>query len=178
MEPAAAPLRAVPLALLLVINRIPASLAAYGEDPAVLHLHLHVPLSDPREVDLEDMRLRGLLPVHADVVCAGVIRGKATECIEDVAVTTQQHIVDERHIRCCCCFCFFKLRYVANSVVQREGGSVFIVGDSKSFIWKCLIGCFQRGISIPLINETLVLRAFREASTPFFSCPCSFGGTT
>ncbi|URD76926.1 hypothetical protein MUK42_09305, partial [Musa troglodytarum] len=100
VEPAAAPLRAVPLALLLVINRIPAMLAAYGEDPAVLHLHLQVPLSDPREVGLEDMRLRGLLPVHADVVCTGIIRGKATECIEDVAVTTQ-HVVDESHIRCC-----------------------------------------------------------------------------
>lgn len=65
-EPPAAPLHPVPLVVLLLLL-LPAPLPADLEHPAVLHLHLHLLLLHPREVRLEHVRLRRLLPVDSGV---------------------------------------------------------------------------------------------------------------
>ncbi|URE24490.1 hypothetical protein MUK42_37785 [Musa troglodytarum] len=63
-ELAAAPLHVVPLvALLLLLTPLTVDL----EDPAFLHLHLHLLLLHPRQVNLEAMSLRRLLPINACV---------------------------------------------------------------------------------------------------------------
>ncbi|KAK2966430.1 hypothetical protein RJ640_025978 [Escallonia rubra] len=64
-EPAAAPLHAVPPVVLLFL--LPVPLPADLEDPPFLHLHLHFLLLQPRQVRLEHVRLRCLLPVDPRV---------------------------------------------------------------------------------------------------------------
>ncbi|KAK2966426.1 hypothetical protein RJ640_025974 [Escallonia rubra] len=73
-EPPAAPLHAVPPVLLLFMLLLP--LPAYLQHPPFLDLHLHLLLLQPRQVRLEHVRLRGLLPVDG---------GAATSVLKDFA---------------------------------------------------------------------------------------------
>ncbi|CAL9040340.1 unnamed protein product [Musa banksii] len=74
-ELAAAPLHAMPLVALLLLLLAP--LAADLENPAFLHLHLHLLLLRPRQVGLEDVSLRRLLPVDACVSEGGCVAHEA-----------------------------------------------------------------------------------------------------
>jgi hypothetical protein len=84
-ELAAAALHAVPGVRLLLL--LLAALAADLEHVAVLQLHLHLLLLQPRHVGLEHVRLRRLLPVDASAGEGGRLRagGGASERGEQAA---------------------------------------------------------------------------------------------
>jgi hypothetical protein len=111
----AAALHPVPLVVLLLLLLAP--LAADLEHVAVLDLHLHLLLLETRDVGLEHVGLRGLLPVDARAgECRGVgvggnareeaaaaagAEGEALEGVPEVEGEGVEHVAaaDQRHCR-------------------------------------------------------------------------------